>query len=330
MALAGKTVLVTGATGFLGGALVEQLSQEGVRVRALARNPQKTKRIEKLSGVEIVLGDMTDADAMHEAMRGCEIVFHSAAALGGPIATQRHMNVTGTHNVVHAAAAAGILRIVHVSTIAVYGYKQSGDVSEETPLNPGYDPYNITKAEAEFELQRVAQEKRLPYSILRPGMIYGPRSGMWTRTLFRLARVRPTPWLGSGDGSAFPIYVDDVVDLMMVLAKHPKAVSQTFNCTPDPSPTWREFLGAYARLAGHNGWLAFPPMLVSPFAAVIGALARPNTQLKELPNLLRLTQTKVTFKMAKARDLLGWQPKVDLQTGVERCAPWLREKGLLK
>jgi len=330
MALAGKTVLVTGATGFLGGALTERLVHEGVQVRALARNPQKAKRIENLPGVEIVQGDITHADALHEAVRGCEIVFHVAAALGGSIDVQRQMNTIGTRNIATAAAGAGVLRLIHVSSIAVYGYRQTDDVTEEIPLNPGHDPYNITKAEAEHELRSIAEEHRMPYCIVRPGQIYGPRSGLWTRTLFKLARIRPTPWLGKGDGSAFPIFVDDVVDLMLVLAEHPNAVSMAFNCTPDPSPTWRAFLGEYSRLAGHQGWLAFPPRLVYPFAGLIGALARANTQAKELPNMIRLTQAHVTYKMTRARDVIGWEPKVDLRTGVERCAPWLREKGLLK
>jgi nucleoside-diphosphate-sugar epimerase len=219
--------------------------------------------------------------------------------------------------------------MVHVSTISVYGYSQSGDVTEATAHNPGQDPYNITKAEAENELREIASANHMPYSIIRPGMIYGPHSGMWTGKLFRLAKLRPTPFIGRGDGNTFPIFVDDVVDLIVLLAQHPDAVGEAFNCAPDPAPTWREFLGAYSKLAGHQSWLGFPPALVSPFVSLIGTLARPQTQLKELPNLLRMAMAHITFRMTKARDVLGWEPRVDLQTGIERCAPWLRDKGWL-
>jgi nucleoside-diphosphate-sugar epimerase len=242
---------------------------------------------------------------------------------------QRQINVTGTRNVANAAVSAGALRIVHVSSIAVYGYSQSGDVTEATPPNPGQDPYNITKAEAENELRSIASASHMPFSIIRPAMIYGPRSGMWTGNFFRLAKRRPTFFIGRGDGTTFPIFVDDVVDLMLLLAQHPDAVGETFNCAPDPSPTWREFLGAYSKLAGHQSWLGIPPGLVSPFVSLIGALAQPNTQVKELPNLLQMALGHVTFKMTKARERLGWEPKVNLQSGVERCAPWLRDKGWL-
>jgi 2-alkyl-3-oxoalkanoate reductase len=330
MTLAGKTVLVTGATGFLGGALTTRLSNEGVHVRALARNLEKAKRIEKLPGVEIAHGDITNFEQVQTAANGCEVVFHVAASTGGSIDLQRQMNTVGTRNVALAAAAGGVMRLIHVSTVAVYGYRQIGNVTEDTPVNPGEDPYNITKAEAEQELRTVAEAQRMPYSIIRPAQIYGPRSGMWTGTLFKLARLRPTPWLGDGGGSVFPIYVDDVVDLMILLAVHPDAIGQTFNCAPDPSPTWHEFLGAYSKLAGHQNWLGLPPGLIYPFAALISALAKPQTQLKEAANFLRLSQTNLTYKMSKAREVLGWEAKVSLQDGIGRCEPWLREKGLLK
>lgn len=329
MALAGKTVLVTGATGFLGGALVMRLAAEDVRIKALARRPKKGDFLAAYPNVEIVPGDITDADRMREVTKGCDLVFHAAASTGGPLAEQRKMNTDGTRNVATAAAEAGVQRLVHVSTISIYGYNQKADVSEDTPPTPSNDPYAITKLEAETVLCEIAARHNLDYSILRPGQIYGPRSGMWTGQLFKLARFRPTPFVGDGSGSVFAIFVDDVLDLMLALAEHPAAVGQAFNCTPDPSPTWREFLGAYARLAGHQSWLPIPFWLVYPVVVAVGSLAQPQTQTKELPSLLRLTQRRITFRNAKARQQLGWQPKVDLHTGVERCAPWLREQGLL-
>ncbi len=326
---AGKTVLVTGATGFLGGALTQRLALEGASVRALARHPERRDFLRQLDSVEVVKGDVTQPEHLAEVTIGCDIVFHLAASMSGSIEKQYRVNVEGTRNVARAASQANVGRLVHVSTIAVYAYRVSGDVTEDTPHNPGDDPYNITKAEAETVLQDVANKHGLPYIIIRPGMIYGPRSNMWTKTLFKLAKRRPTPFVGSGHGSAFPIYIDDVVDMMLVLATNPAAVGEAFHCTPDPSPRWREFLSAYSRLSGHQRWLPIPPIFFKLFATIVGLLARPQTQAKALPDLVSLSQRQVTFKMTKAHDLLGWQPKVDLQTGVERCVPWLREKGLL-
>jgi nucleoside-diphosphate-sugar epimerase len=230
--------------------------------------------------------------------------------------------------VVESAVAQGIQRFVHVSTVAVYGYTRQGIVRESDPLTPGDEPYSTTKAEAERIVQQVGAAAGMAYSIIRPAMIYGPRSGMWTGKAFRLASLRPTPWIGDGGGSAYPIYVDDVVDLMLVLATHP-AVGEVFNCAPDPSPTWRENLHGYAKLAGHQSWLAIPFWLVYPPTRLIAALAPSQTALKEAANVIQMTQRQITHSMTKARDLLGWSPKVSLAEGIARSAIWLREIGRL-
>lgn len=324
------TVLVTGATGFLGGALARRLAAEGARVRALARRTGRDSYLRDLQNVEIVMGNIVDAERMLQVTSGCDYVFHSAAALSGSLAHQRRTNVDGTRSVALAAASAQVKRLVHISSIAVYGYACRGDVVEDTPQQPGRPAYNITKSEAETALQQVAAETGLSYSIVRPGMIYGPRSAAWTVQMFKLARRRPTIWLGDGSGSAYPIFVDDVVDLTLLLAVHQAAESQAFNCAPDPSPTWRQFLGEYARLAGHTSWLGVPVTLARALAPFIeiGLTLRGTPQ--DLPSLVVYAASQRTFKMNKARSLLGWQPQVDLPSGVARCAPYLREIGLLR
>ncbi|MGQ9889243.1 MAG: NAD-dependent epimerase/dehydratase family protein [Aggregatilineales bacterium] len=324
------TVLVTGATGFLGGALARRLAADGAQVRALARRAGRDSYLRGVPGVEVVMGDILDAERMRQLTSGCHYVFHSAAALGGPLAQQRRTNVDGTRNVALAAAAAHVKRLVHISSIAVYGYACRGDIAEDTPQQPGRPAYNITKSEAETALQQVAAETGLSYSVIRPGMIYGPRSGAWTAQLFKLARRRPTVWLGDGSGSAYPIFVDDVVDLALQLAIHPAAEGQAFNCAPDPSPTWRQLLGKYAQLAGHESWLAVPVILARALAPLIEAGLTLRGIPQDLPLLVEYATSQRTFRMDKARSLLGWQPRVDLETGVTRCAPYLREIGLLR
>ena len=327
-ALLGQTVLVTGATGFLGQALVRRLAADGVHVRALARRLERARAIRDLPGVTITLGDIRNEDDMRAAVEGCAVVFHVAAALGGSYDAQYAANVMGTQTVADVAARAGAGRFVHVSTISVYGYRNREDVTEATLPDPGADPYHRTKLAAEHTVRAVSRLHGLPYTIIRPSMIYGPGSNAWTAGMFQLARLNPTPLIGSGDGSAYPIYVDDVVDLLATVATHPAAVGETFNCTPDPSPTWREFLGAYARLAGHQSFVRVPVELLLPLARRLGRLA-PGNQLADVPDVLLLLQRYVTYRMDKARDLLGWQPQVSLDDGIARCAPYLREKGLL-
>ncbi len=329
MTLSGKTVLVTGATGFIGGALTRRLAGEGAQVRALARRPEGAHFLRDRDGVEIVQGDITDENRMRDAIQGCEIVFHTAAVASGTLKTQRQVNVEGTRHVMQAAAEAGVERVVHVSSAGAYGFRQRGDITEAMPLEPGHAAYGISKTEAEAVVRTVAREQGLDYSIIRPGMPYGPGSRVWTAGMFRIARRKPTVFIGDGSGSILAIHIDDVVDLMTVLAVHPAAVSETFNCTPDPAPTWREFLGAYAALAGHDRWLAIPITPLRIVARLVALLAPSYTRFKDLPLVIEFVTSYRRYCMDKARELLGWQPQIGLSDGIQSCVPYLREEGLL-
>ncbi|MCB9459459.1 MAG: NAD(P)-dependent oxidoreductase [Anaerolineaceae bacterium] len=330
MSLAGKSVFVTGATGFLGGALVRRLAADGAQVKALARNPDRADYIRGLDGVEIVKGDVTEPDSLARHIPGVEIVFHVAAIAFGNMEKQRAVNVEGTRNVAMAASQAGVGRLVHVSTVSVYGYHNQGLVTEDRPQVPGTPPYNRTKSLAEAALKQIADAHDLAYSIIRPSMIYGPRSTFWTKQFFGLAKRKPTIFIGKGQGNCYPIYVDDVVDLMTVLATHPAAVSEAFNCSPDPAPTWRAFMGAYQRLAGHSSWLGIPESVAIIAAPVIEFFLKLRGEPQDLPALIDQMIGETTYSTEKARTLLNWQPQVSLEEGVNRCVPYLREEGLLK
>lgn len=330
-ALAGKTVFVTGATGFLGGALALRLAREaGIRVRALARRPERAGLLRDVPNIDIVTGDITDAARMRELAADCDTVFHCAAAFTD-FETQYRVNAVGTLNVAHAAAAAGVRRMVHVSSIAAYGYTRDGDIREgDLLLQMPNEPYNITKIAAEQAVLDVAVSAGLRYSIIRPGMIYGPRSGQWTQAMYRLARS-PLVFIGGGAGHSQPIYVDDVVEMLLVLAVHPAAENEAFNCAPDPAPTWRDFLLGYARLNGNEPrWYGIPALPIRLFARAAAAAAPPYSPVKVLPAALDHSLLgRMTFKMDKARELLGWQSQISLNEGIQRSVPYLREKGLL-
>jgi nucleoside-diphosphate-sugar epimerase len=324
-----QQVLITGATGFLGGAMAFALADAGASVRALARSPQKAERLRR-RGIEVVQGDLTDYESLKRATAGCERVFHVAVSYGS-LLQQRAANVEGTRLVARAAAEAGAERILHISSIAVYGNNVRGLVRESTPPAPGAFAYAISKTEGEGALiNEVCRADSLGYTILRPGMIYGPGSQPWTAKMYSLARLRPTPWFGDGSGTTHPIYVDDVVGLALHAADHTAARGQVFNVTPDPAPSWRTFLGAYQQIAGHDRWLGAPPSLIRGLTRLIGPLTPKHSMLRDAPEMVDFATQQTTFAMQKARDLLGWQPATDLETGIQNCIPWLREQGLLR
>ncbi len=329
MSLRGKKVFVTGGTGFLGEALVRRLSQDGARSRVLIRHTSNTTDLDMMSLVEVVIGDLTDRNSVFKAMEGCDYVFHVAAALSGSRDHMERVNVEGTRHVTDAAAAIGIERLVYVSSIAYYGYGVDGPVTEDTPPTISYDGYAITKRKAEERVQQIAEKRWISYSIIRPGMIYGPHSQPWTAQMFKIARRNPTLFIGDGSGHAHPIHVDDVVNMCLKMVTHPKADGQAFNCTPDPAPTWREFLGEYSKLAGHNNWLGIPAVFAH-LGATLQATFSPAAAEKAWNEKLVWGQWPVTYKMDKAHNLLDWQPSVPLKAGIQNTAPWLREQGLLK
>lgn len=327
--LRGNTVLVTGATGFLGAALVTRLSQMGARVKAMVRRPQRATIIQNLPHIEIVEADLVQEATLPAAVEGVTIVFHAGAALGGPLALQRRVNVDGTRALAKTAGELGIQRFVHVSSIAVYGYDVRAIVNEDQVQQPGNSAYNKTKSEAEQALLEVADQQDLPFSIVRPGMIYGPKSRAWTRSMFRLARIRPIPFVGNGTGSTHPIFVDDVVDLLIHCATHPNASGEAFHCAPDPAPTWREFLSAYATVAGHQRWMAIPVPISRIVAGLAEMILRARHNPQDALRLVEYISSDVTYSMAKARERLSWTPRVSLHEGIQRCVPYLREQKLL-
>jgi len=327
-----KHVFVTGATGFLGSHLVMHLTTLGARITALTRRPERDRYIRDLPNITIVQGDVTKLATMQSLITpDVDYVFHVAAVLSGSLDHQRKVNVVGTENVVRASANANVKRLIHISTIAVYGYGHQTDITETSSFTSSGDPYVISKQEAEARLIQVASETNLQsYSIIRPGMIYGPRAPMWTKNVMRLASITPTPWLGKGDGLCYPIYVDDVINQMLLQAVLPEAHNDVFNATPDPSPTWREYIGEYQKLTGKTRWLSLPYRILYglvKLAVTPAALLRGQDFF--LLELLRYTQSTVTYRMDKARDRLRWQPQVGLAEGVQKCVPYLREKGFL-
>ncbi len=324
-----RPVLVTGATGFVGRALVRRLSREGARVRALVRTPAKAERVEGLEGVVPVQGDLVDEVAMAEAVRDVRVVVNSAAALRGTEAEQERINITGTRILAEAAAGAGVDRFVHISSVAVYGFQPGVRLDESSKAPPGTYTYGRTKAGAERSVREVAARTGLSVSIVRPGTIYGPEARTWSGRLFGWSQRRPL-WLPAGGRGTVPyIYVDDVVDLCLVCADHPEAAGETFNAVMDPPPTLREVLGAWARLTGEPRFLTLPTGLLRPIAWLLARRGDPDSPRRQAPTVLRMLGEPTRWPMDKARDRLGWSPRVALEEGVRGCVPWLLEKGLL-
>ena len=231
MQLNQQSVMVTGATGFIGGRLVRRLVQEErASVRALVRNVDKADGLVSI-GVEVEQGDVNDPDAIRRAMKGCEIVFHCAAVVHNFQATPdllRRVNVEGTRNMLAAASAAGVGRFVHLSSIGVYGISPREGTEEADPQQLCGDPYCDSKIEAERLVLAQAEQKRLPVVIIRPANVYGPRSSFWTLGLLDMIKAGNIKLIDDGNGMSNHVYIDNLVDAVLLAVRNDTAAGEAF------------------------------------------------------------------------------------------------------
>jgi len=323
--LAGRTVLVTGA-GCLGKRLVRCLHADNpAEIRVFDMSGEALASLEQ--PITTITGDVTDREALDAAMAGVDVVIHTAAVLEGndPDLYYR-VNQQGTRTVAEAAAAAGVDRMVHVSSSAVYGFME-GDVFEEDGPTPTDQAYSRSKAFGEEAVRAVHEAAGLNYSIVRPAAIFGPGARYFTGTYMKRASKKPI--LGMGKGSIVVAFVDDVADLAVVAATHPGAENETFNCAVDPAPTHQEYLHAYGRLVDNESWLPLPMSVIAALTWVIVPFQKKDTYGRQMPQNLRQVNRKFRIRMDKAKDRLGWAPAHDVASGVQASIPWLEEQGLL-
>lgn len=323
--LAGRRVFLTGATGFIGEYIARRLHNEGAHVLALERTPGKGDGL-AAAGIEVVRGDMNDHDRMREVVERSEIVIHNAARLSrGRRADFLRDNVEATRHLAQASAGGSIERFVYVSSVAVYGgIDADRDVNEEMPTGPYSDAYGDSKILAEIAVREVAEQTGLSYSIARPGMVYGPRSPGWTIRLSALARRGLLPLLDGGQGTAHPVYIDDLVDGLVLCAEHPAADGEAFSFVDDGPITWEQFFGAYMRMVPTDRALRLPGII----PALIAPLIDPFVPVGVRWAVAQLRGKGVVLNQ-KARAVLGWQPQVPLAEGMRRSEEWLRRVGLL-
>ncbi len=247
--LANATVLVTGGTGFIGGRLAERLVVEhGARVRALVRSFGRAARLARFP-IELVAGDLVSAEAVDRAVDGCDYVFHCAYGSDGEDDARRVVNVQGTTNVLEAALRHHCRRVVHVSTVTVYGDTPDGALDESAPRRKTGFAYADSKIEAE---QRAFQyfNRGLSVAVVQPTVVYGPFGSTWTTKPLQLLKTGKVILVDGGAGLANLVYVDDVVTAMLTAAVHEAANGQAFLVSGASPTTWREFYAAYEAMLG--------------------------------------------------------------------------------
>ena len=329
----GDVCLITGATGFIGGHLAQRLVGEGHQVRCLVRGSSDTSLLDDLD-VEMAVGDLTSARSLVGAAEGCRYVIHCGAHVSD-WATAREIaaiNVEGTRNLLAASVAPSVVRFVQFSTTYVYGYPGGAGVDETYAATRFRNWYAQTKRDAEDEVRRIDEAHALDAVILRPATAYGPRSMDVIGEIARAIRHRRMFLVDGGRAVAGLCYVDNLVDAAMLALRHEAAPGHAFNVSDGLDITWKQFTDALAQGLGCSEVRWSLPYWIADglgFSLEHGYRAlRRTTRLKTPPLLSRqavhVLGRNQDFSNRKARELLGWEPRVDYAAGLDVNRAWLR------
>lgn len=323
--------LVTGASGLLGSHIVEQLRLRGQAVRALVR-PGSDRSWLQTQGVEFVEGDITDPASLARACAGVEVVYHSAARVGdwGPWEEFERITIGGTRNVLVAAAAARVRRLVHISSISVFGYYTDDGVIDET-FPVGYRLYrwayySRSKMIAE-QLARQAHERgELAVTVIRPAWIYGPRDRATVPRFYRMLTTGRAKILGRGDNRLNVVHAANVAEACIAAAALPQAAGEVFNCSNDGEITQQRYFDLWADACGAPRVVRHVPYRLAYNAGFLLECLGHLLGRKTPPFITRyavwLMGRRSYFSADKARRVLNWRPTITYDVGIPLTVKW--------
>ena len=329
--------LVTGASGFLGSHIVQRLARRGERVRALVRRSSDTTYLEE-HGAELAIGDVTDERSLAAAFEGVDTVYHAAATVTdwAPWKDFASVTIGGTRNVLKVARAAGVRRLLYVSTDAVYALRALKKVVTEDSLLERhfgwFDYYRRSKSAAEASVRKAIKLQQIEASIVRPGLILGERDrAMFPGTVAVPKSSAPSLYIGNGHNRLPCVYVGDVAEACILAATHADAAGAIYNVASEEVVTQRDLLQAIARATGLPApkrslslnathglvWL----MQLSSVAS--GRRIRPPVSRYGI----NLVARDYREDISKIRGELGWEPRVGVSEAISRTMEWSEAHG---
>jgi nucleoside-diphosphate-sugar epimerase len=320
-----RRIFITGATGLVGSHAAEEALSRGHRVRALVRPTSDTRWLERW-GIERIVGDLEDPQALRAGVEAADWVFNCAAKVGdwGRLEDFRRLNVEALSLLLDAACQARVARFVHVSSLGVYEGRDHHATDETvSPAANSLDAYTRSKTEAEALVLDYHRRRGLPAAIVRPGFIYGERDRTVLPKLLANLRRGTFAYFGSGEQVLNCIYVKNLVHGLLLAAESPTAVGEVFNLTDGRPISKREFVGRVAELAGLKPPTRHIPLRLARFLAgsMEGIAKLCGAQRPPLINKARFKflGLNLDFSIEKARRVLGYEPPFPFEQGIVRA-----------
>ncbi len=321
---------VTGATGFVGSHLVEALRAAGHEVVVLVRDPAKARRVFGDQPPKVVTGDLADAETLAAGMEGAEVVFHVAGLVAARRRTDFYaVNAEATARVADAARATGtVRRFVHVSSLAA-----AGPTSRNVPLTGAERASPVTEyGRSKLAAERALQERDLPWVIVRPPAVYGPRDREFYK-MFRLARLGVTPVFGDGSQQLSLIYAEDLARALVAGAEAP--AQHIYYAAHPEIVTARDLVEAVHSAVRPNRGTPFILPIPAPIARAAlwvtgtAAYVRGAATVLSADKADEFLAEAWTCSPDRLAEATGWSPTVDLRAGVAHTLEWYRAHGWL-
>lgn len=321
-----KKALITGANGFIGRTIAQRLRADGIEVVGIDSHTGQHSNI--------ITGDISKAGAWQEAFAGCDLVIHTAAVVSNAVdaETTWKVNVLGTRYVIDAATNAGVKRMVHLSSVRAFSDVNFPDgVDEQWPVRTDGNAYVDTKIASEHVALQAHAAGQLAVTIIRPGDVYGPGSRPWVVLPLEAMKSGSFALPAGGKGIFSPVYVDDLIDGLLLAAMHPKGAGQIFTLSGPATTTTSEYFGHLHRMIGRTGSpKTVPTSIALGAAAVVAFLAKMRGVDTEInPTTIRYLARTGGYSSKKARLLIGYEPATSLDEGMKLTEAWLRAESLL-
>ncbi|MFD0981083.1 NAD-dependent epimerase/dehydratase family protein [Tropicimonas aquimaris] len=324
-------ILVTGGTGFSGHALVMRLLQDGHEVVALDNKPGLDDDTIRNAGGKIIYGSVTDRACVEEAVEGCEVVQHLAAAfrdVGASDEKYREVNVRGTEIVAEASVKAGVRKLVYCSTCGVHGNVENPPAGEDAPIAPA-DYYQQTKYEGEVALE--AFRDRIEYTIIRPAAIFGPGDPERFSMIFKRVAAGTFPMFGNGKTTYHPVYIDNLVEALIAVMPSGVGAYEAYLIADKEYVTLNDLITRVAKALDRD--VTIRRMPIGPLIVaghVCETICKPFGIAPPIfPRRVDWYRQNRAFRIDKAQRDFGYTASVSLDEGLRRTGEWYRANSII-